>query len=346
MLAFTTRRLIRGILTLWLVVTLVFFGLRLSGDPVFLMLGDEASQEAVDALREQLGLTEPLPVQYIRYVQMIAGGDFGDSLRERRPVTDIVVERIPATAELALVALALAVVIGIPMGVYAALRRNSLVDRGLMALAFLGQSAPNFFVVIILILIFSMSLQLLPSSGRGTWQHLLMPAFTLSTYGIASLARLSRSAMLEVLSHDYVRTARAKGLKDMTVLYRHVARNAAIPVVTVLGLQVGLAISGAIVVETVFAWPGMGRLIYTSVFNRDYPVIQLAVLVIALSVVVVNFVVDVAYGLLDPRIRHEQRTSGRWRRPSRRKPGDPTATATAPSAAARSASGARSVWAT
>ena len=305
MLQFTFRRFIRGILTLWVVVTLVFFGLRLSGDPVFLMLGDEASPEAVTALREKLGLNEPLPVQYVRYLQTIGSGDFGDSLRERRPAVEIVAERLPATAELAAAALALAVFLGIPAGVYAAVRRNSLIDRGLMAFAFFGQSAPNFFVGILLILLFSMSLQVLPSSGRGTWQHLLMPAFTLSTYGIASLARLTRSATLEVLNKDFVRTARAKGLREVSVQTSHVLRNAAIPVITVLGLQVGLAISGAIVVETVFAWPGMGRLIINSVTNRDYPVIQLAVLLIAASVVIVNFTVDILYGLLDPRIRYE-----------------------------------------
>lgn len=305
MMRFTLRRLIRGILTLWVVVTLVFVGLRLSGDPVFLMLGDEASPEAIEALRNQLGLNEPLPVQYVRYMQTVASGDFGNSLRERRPATEIVAERLPATAELAIAALALALFIGIPAGVFAALRRNSLVDRGLMSIAFFGQSAPNFFVGILLILFFSMSLQILPSSGRGTWQHLLMPAFTLSTYGIASLARLTRSATLEVLSKDYVRTARAKGLREFSVQFRHVMRNAAIPVITVLGLQVGLAISGAIVVETVFAWPGMGRLIINSVSNRDYPVIQLAVMLIAASVVIVNFAVDILYGMLDPRIRYE-----------------------------------------
>jgi peptide/nickel transport system permease protein len=305
MLRFTLRRFIRGLLTLWVVVTLVFFGLRLSGDPVFLMLGDQASPEAITALREQLGLNQSLPVQYVRYVQTIATGDFGDSLRERRPATEIVAERLPATAELAIAALLLSVLIGIPAGIFAALRRNSFVDRGLMAIAFFGQSAPNFFIGILLILFLSMSLQILPSSGRGTWQHLLMPAFTLSTYGIASLARLTRSATLEVLSKDYVRTARAKGLQEFSVQVRHVMRNAAIPVITVLGLQVGLAISGAIVVETVFAWPGMGRLIITSVSARDYPVIQLAVLLIAASVVIVNFAVDIIYGLLDPRIRYE-----------------------------------------
>lgn len=305
MLQFTLRRFIRGILTLWVVVTLVFFGLRLSGDPVFLMLGDEASPEAVTALREQLGLEEPLPMQYVRYFQMVGQGDFGNSLRERRPVTEIVAERLPATAELASAAIMISIVLGIPMGIFAALRRNTAVDRGLMAIAFVGQSAPGFFVGIMLILIFSMQLQLLPSSGRGTWQHLLMPAIALSTYGIASLARLTRSAMLEVLSKDYVRTARAKGLKESIVQMRHVLRNAAIPVITVLGLQVGLAISGAIVVETVFAWPGVGRLMIQSIEKRDFPVVQAAVVLFAFFFVTINLIVDIIYGFLDPRIRYD-----------------------------------------
>ena len=304
MLQFTLRRFIRGLLTLWVVVTLVFFGLRLSGDPVFLMLGDEASPEAITALRSQLGLDEPLPVQYLRYFQTVAQGDFGNSLRERRPVTEIVAERLPATAELAAAAIMISIVFGIPMGIFAALRRNTAIDRGLMAVAFFGQSAPGFFIGIMLILIFSMQLQILPSSGRGTWQHLLMPAIALSTYGVASLARLTRSATLEVLSKDYVRTARAKGLKESAVQMRHVLRNAAIPVITVLGLQVGLAISGSIVIETVFAWPGMGRLIIGAVSNRDYPVIQMAVLLIAVSVVTINFIIDILYGVIDPRIRY------------------------------------------
>ncbi len=304
MLQFTLRRFIRGLLTLWVVVTLVFFGLRLSGDPVFLMLGDEASPEAITALRSQLGLDEPLPVQYLRYFQTVAQGDFGNSLRERRPVTEIVAERLPATAELAAAAIMISIVFGIPMGIFAALRRNTAIDRGLMAVAFFGQSAPGFFIGIMLILIFSMQLQILPSSGRGTWQHLLMPAIALSTYGVASLARLTRSATLEVLSKDYVRTARPKGLKESAVQMRHVLRNAAIPVITVLGLQVGLAISGSIVIETVFAWPGMGRLIIGAVSNRDYPVIQMAVLLIAVSVVTINFIIDILYGVIDPRIRY------------------------------------------
>ena len=305
MTGFIIRRFLRGLITLWLVVTVVFFGLRISGDPVTLMLGFEATPEAIDSMQDKLGLNDSIPVQYLRYMQIVARGDFGQSLREPRPVTEVVLDRVPATLELAFASLVLAVVIGIPIGIFAAVRRNSLVDRGLMAFAFLGQSAPNFFVGILLILCFSLWLQVLPSAGRGTWQHLIMPAVTLSTYGMASMARLTRSSILEVLGADYVRTARAKGLRNSSVLLGHILRNAALPVITILGLQVGLAISGAVITETVFAWPGMGRLAANAVFRRDYPVIQFTVILIATSVVLINFLIDIIYGMVDPRIRQQ-----------------------------------------
>jgi peptide/nickel transport system permease protein len=303
MLRFVMRRFLRGLLTLWVVVTLVFFGLRLQGDPVQMLLGFEATPEAYEAMRQKLGLNDPVAVQYAKYVGLVVSGDFGDSIRERRPVTEAVFERLPATIQLAAAALAISVLAGIPLGVIAARHRNSPVDRGLMAFAFFGQSAPNFFVGILLILAFSLWLTWLPSGGRGDLLHLLMPAITLSTAGTASLARLTRSAVLEVISQDFVRTARARGLPERQVMLTHVLRNAAIPVLTVFGLQLGLAISGAVVTETVFAWPGMGRLAANSVLQRDYPVIQFIVLIIAASVVIVNFAIDVLYGLIDPRIR-------------------------------------------
>lgn len=304
MLRFILIRFGRGLITLWLVVTAVFFGLRLSGDPVQLMLGDTAEPEAVEALRNKLGLNDPLPVQYARYAQSLARGDFGNSLRERRPVTTVVAERIPATLQLASVSLVLTISVGILVGVIAALRRNSPVDRLIMGISFLGQAAPAFFVGIILILVFSLWAGILPSSGRGNWRYMIMPVLTLSTHSIATLARLTRSSVLEVLNNDYVRTARAKGLQEYRVVTAHVLRNAAIPVITLVGLMVAGAISGTVIVETVFAWPGMGRLAANAVFNRDYPVIQFVVLLIAASVVVANFVVDILYGVLDPRIRY------------------------------------------
>lgn len=303
MLRFVILRLVRGLITLWLVVTVVFFGLRLSGDPVTLMLGEDARPEAVEALREKLGLNDPLPVQYARYAQTISRGDFGDSLRERRPATVVVFERIPATVQLAAASLLVTLVIGVTIGVVAALKRNSPIDRSVMALSFVGQAAPAFFVGIILILMLSLWLGLLPSSGRGSWQHFVMPVVTLSAHSIAVLARLTRSSVLEVLHNDYVRTARSKGLRYHQVVTGHVLRNAAIPVITLIGLLVGGAVAGAVIVETVFAWPGMGRLAANAVFRRDYPVIQLIVLIIATTVVFANFLVDILYGVLDPRIR-------------------------------------------
>lgn len=302
MTRFVIRRFLRGLLTLWVVVTLVFFGLRLSGDPVFALLGSEASPEAYAAMTEKLGLNDPVAVQYVKYMSLVAQGDFGDSIRERRPVTEAVFERVPATLQLAAASVAVAVLVGIPMGIIAARHRNGILDRTLMAFAFFGQSAPNFFVGILLILLFSLWLTILPSAGKGSWQHFIMPTITLSTYGIASLARLTRSSVLEVMNEDYVRTARAKGLLDRTVLGRHILRNAMIPVVTVFGLQLGVAISGAVVTETVFAWPGMGRLAANAVFARDYPIVQFVVLLIAASVVFANFMIDILYGVLDPRI--------------------------------------------
>lgn len=303
MTRYLVLRFLRGVLTLWAVVTIVFFGLRISGDPVTLMLGFEARPEAYEAMSQKLGLDRPIAVQYLKYMQRVLQGDFGESIREKRPVIDVVGDRLPATIELAVAALLLAVLIGIPVGVLAALNRNSMADRGLMSIAFVGQSAPGFFVGIILILVFSFWLAILPSGGRGSMKHLLLPAITLSFAGVASMARLTRSSVLEVMSQDYVRTARAKGLGESRLVMTHVLRNAALPVLTTFGILVGLALSGAVVIETVFAWPGMGRLATNSVLQRDYPVIQCIVLLVAFSIVITNFVVDVLYAIIDPRIR-------------------------------------------
>ncbi len=303
MLRFALVRLLRGIVTLWLVVTTVFVVLRLSGDPAQAMLSDEATPAQIENFRRRFGLDRPIPVQYARYLLNLTRGDFGDSLSERRPVTDLIAARVGATLQLGATAIAIAVLCGRPAGILAALWRNSLWDRALMGLAFVGQSAPNFFIGIVLILLFSLQLRLLPSSGRGSWQHLILPAFTLATGLLAALARMTRSSLLEVIRQDYVRVARAKGLSERRVIWRHCLRNAAAPVVTIFGLSIGGVIGGAAIVETVFAWPGIGRLAVNAISIRDYPVIQCIVLMVALSVVAVNFLVDIAYGLLDPRVR-------------------------------------------
>lgn len=303
MIRFVLGRSLRGMVTLWTVVTVVFIVLRMSGDPAEVMLGTEASPEAIEAFRRSRGLNDPLPVQYGQYLVNALQGDFGDSLKDRRPALEVFRSRIGATLELGIAAVAIAVGIGLPLGILAALRRNSVWDRTAMAVAFIGQSAPNFFVGILLILFLSLQLNVLPSSGRGSWQQLVMPAFTLATGLLAGLARMSRSSLLEVVRQDYVRTARSKGLSNRSVVLGHCLRNAAIPVVTLFGLSVGALIGGAAITETVFAWPGVGRLAVNSVSSRDYPVIQLIVIVIAASVVVTNLLIDIAYGLLDPRVR-------------------------------------------
>jgi len=302
MARFVLGRAARGVVTLWLVVTAVFVVLRLSGDPARAMLGPDATPEALAAFRARHGLDDPIPVQYGRYVANVLRGDFGDSLSGRRPALELFRLRAGATLELGAAAATIALAVGIPAGIAAALKRGSPWDRLTMLGAFVGQSAPNFFVGIVLILLLSLRTGVLPSSGRGDWTQLVMPAFTLATGLLATMARMSRSALLEVLGNDYVRTARAKGLTPHRVIVGYTLRNAAIPVVTLLGLWIGALIGGAAITETVFAWPGVGRLAVDAVADRDYPVIQLVVLVVAASVVAINFLVDVAYGVLDPRI--------------------------------------------
>lgn len=302
MIRFFIQRAIRSILTLWIVVTAVFFVLRLSGDPAVTMLGPEATQQALDAFRRKHGLDENLVEQYLAYIRTLFTGDFGMSMQYDRPVSELFMQRLPATLELGFWALVIAVVIGIPMGVFAALRHNTPLDRSSMFVAFVGQSAPGFFVGIMLILVFSLQLNWLPSSGRGEPLQLVMPAVTLATGLLASLARMTRSSVLEVSHADYIRTARAKGLNYRSVVVRHMLRNASLPVVTMLGLWMSAIIGGAAVTETVFAWPGVGRLIVDAVSGRDYPIVQSLVLLIAATVILVNLIVDIAYGWLDPRI--------------------------------------------
>lgn len=303
MTRFVLGRVVRGLVTLWIVVSAVFIVLRLSGDPAQAMLGPDATPEAVEAFRIRHGLDDPIPIQYVHYLANVMRGDFGDSLNGGRPALELFRARLGATLELGLAAVAIALVIGIPAGVLAAIKRGSLWDRLAMVGAFIGQSAPNFFIGIVLILVLSLRIQVLPSSGRGEPSQLVMPAFTLATGLLATLARMSRSSLLEVINQDYVRTARAKGLSHRSVIVTHTLRNAAIPVVTLLGLWASALIGGAAITETVFAWPGVGRLAVSAVADRDYPVIQLIVIVVAASVVAMNLLVDIAYGFLDPRIR-------------------------------------------
>ena len=299
---FVVYRVARALLTLWLVVTSVFVVLRLSGDPAQTMLGPDAPAAALDAFRENYGLDNSIVRQYLDYIGQLLQGNLGESMHYNRPVTELFMLRLPATLELASVALAIAIIVGIPAGIIAAMKRNTIIDRFAMFGAFVGQSAPNFFVGILLIFFLSLKLKWLPSSGRGDWQQLVMPALTLATGLLAGLARMTRSSVLEVVHADYIRTARAKGLGRQRVMRWHILRNAALPVVTMFGLWLSGAIGGAAVTETVFAWPGVGRLIVEAVTDRDFPVVQSLVLFIAMSVILVNLLVDVAYAWLDPRI--------------------------------------------
>jgi peptide/nickel transport system permease protein len=295
----------RALLTIWLVVSIVFVILRLSGDPVRLLLPPNAEEARVDALRAELGLDRSIPVQYVKFWEQIARGNFGESLRFHQPAMDLVLDRFPATIKLALTAFAIATFFGLLIGSTAAFTRGSVWDRSAMSAMSLLQSAPSFFLGIMLILIFSVRLRWLPTSGYGTFQQLILPAVTLSVLTMASLARMSRAALLEVLRADYIRTARAKGFGERVIWFRHALRNASLPIVTVFGLELAELLTGAVIVETVFAWPGVGRLAVDSVAARDYPVVQTAVLVIALIYIGINLLLDLSYPLLDPRIRHD-----------------------------------------
>jgi len=300
---FLAARLARALVAVWLVSTVVFVVMRLSGDPVPLLLPPDAPRSEYERVARELGTDRPLPVQYGVFLGNALRGDFGRSIHFREPAVRVVVGYLPATAELGLTAFALALLIAIPIGLLSAVRRNSLVDQAAMAAALVGQSAPTFFVGILLILIVSLKAGWLPTSGRGDWTHLVLPAVTLGAFAMASIARLTRSAMLEVLRADYVRTARAKGLREQVVVIKHALRNAAIPIVTITGLQFGTLLGGAVVTETVFAWPGIGRLAIQSIYNRDYPVVQCVVFLSALLFIVINLTVELIYGVLDPRIR-------------------------------------------
>jgi ABC-type dipeptide/oligopeptide/nickel transport system permease component len=303
LVAFLGRRLLRALVALWLVSTVVFVVMRLSGDPAPLLLPPDAPRAEIFRVRAELGLDRPLPVQYATFVGNILRGDFGRSIHFREPAARVVVGYLPATLELGLAAFALAVLVAVPIGVLSAVRRNSLLDQGAMGLALVGQSAPTFFVGILLILIVSLKAGLLPTSGRGDLRNLILPALTLGVFAMASIARLTRSAVLEVLRTDYVRTARAKGLSEVWVVAKHTLRNAALPIITITGLQFGALLGGAVVTETVFAWPGMGRLAIQSIYNRDYPVVQCVVFVSASMFILLNFAIDLLYGVLDPRTR-------------------------------------------
>ncbi|TDE16041.1 nickel ABC transporter permease [Jiangella asiatica] len=302
--AYLARRLLFSVFVLWGAVSVIFLVLRLvPGDPAMVLLGPDATASQVDELRARMGLDEPLIVQYGIYLRDVVRLDFGESFRMSVDAMDLVLSRLPNTAQLAVAALGLSILIGFPLGVVAALKANTLTDRVISVLSLVGQSTPAFWVGIVFILVFARTLDVLPSGGTGGWQHLVLPAVTLALPFLAILVRLTRSGLLEVIHEGYVQTARAKGLRERVVIFPHAARNALIPVVTVVGLQFGQLLGGTVIVETVFAWPGVGRLLVDAISHRDYGVVQAAVLFIAGVFVLVNLVVDILYGYLDPRVR-------------------------------------------
>ena len=305
MRAYVVRRLWQSALTLVGVSVFVFAILRvLPGDPAKMLLPEGAPESAVEELNRHLGLREPLPVQYAIFLRSVSRGDFGQSFQYRAPALRVVAERLPATLHLTLAAMVLTVFFGVSIGIVAAVRRGTGYDYAGTVLAVLGQSLPNFWLGIMLILLFGVALRWLPTSGFEGWRHLILPAITLAAFPTALVARLTRSSMLEILSRDFVRTGRAKGLAERVVILRHALRNAAIPVLTVIGLQIGTLLGGAVITESVFAWPGMGKLVVDAIFFRDFPVVQTVLILSATVFVVINLAVDLLYTLIDPRIRY------------------------------------------
>jgi peptide/nickel transport system permease protein len=303
MAKYLAGRLAQTVLSMLVVISIVFVLTRLSGNPVDLLLDANATEQDHAILMRHLGLDQPLPVQYLIYVKNIALGDFGHSVLTRRPVTEHIWERLPATAELGFVAMALSVLIGVPLGMYSAVRRGGPLDTGARVFAVLGQSMPAFWLGLMLILLFGVVLGVLPAGGRGGFQHIILPAFTLGYFTSAAILRLTRSAMLEVLASDYIKFARLKGLHEQVVLWKHGLKNALLPVVTFAVMLFVQFLGGAVVTETVFAWPGLGRLILESITTRDYPIVQAGVLVLSALYLTGNLFVDVLYSYLNPRIR-------------------------------------------
>jgi ABC-type dipeptide/oligopeptide/nickel transport system permease component len=304
MLRYLLKRLWHTVYVVIGISAISFFFIHLSGDPVMLMLPGDASMQEVEQLRQKLGFNDPLYVQYWRFISKAVQGDFGESLYYHVPAMDLIVERLPASLQLSLAAMILALVVAIPIGIVSAVYRGSALDMGSMLAALFGLSMPHFWLGIMFIMIFSVKLGWLPTSGRGTFAQLIMPALALALGLMAMFARLTRSVMLEVLSLDYIRTARAKGLREFFVIGKHALKNALIPLVTVAGMQFGLLIGGTVIIETVFAWPGVGRLVVQAIFNRDYPLVQSIVFILALIFVAANLLVDLLYIYLDPRISY------------------------------------------
>lgn len=306
MFSYTLRRILVALPALLGVLIIVFAMVRLApGDPALLLAGELADAATVERIRERFGLDKPTHEQFLLFIKGVAQGDLGRSTRTNRPVTADLADYFPNTMELAVAAMVFALIVGVGLGIVSSLRPNSALDLGVMLIALIGVSMPVFWFGLLAILYFSVDLGWFPVMGRGTWRHLVLPAVTLGVSSTAIIARMTRSSMLEVLKLDFVRTARAKGAPARSVVFRHALRNALVPVITIGGLEFGSLLAGAVITETVFTWPGVGRLLVTSILARDYPVVQGAVLLIAVSFIIVNLVVDLVYGFIDPRIRFD-----------------------------------------
>lgn len=303
MLHYLAKRLLHAVIVLVGVMTLVFLLLHLSGDPTQLLLPLDATAAERDAFRRQMGFDDPLVLQYLRFAGDVATGNLGHSYRHGEASLGLVLQHLPATFQLSGAALLIAALCALPIGILAAVKRGTALDSLTMAAALVGQATPVYWLGLMLILLFSVTLQWLPSGGREGWQSLVLPAFTLAVFSMARIARMARSGMLDVLGQDYIRTARSVGITRFAVICKYGLRNAAIPLVTVVGLEFGVLLGGAVITETIFSWPGVGRLAVDSIFSRDYPVVQAIVLVLASIFVLLNITVDLLYTLLDPRVR-------------------------------------------
>ncbi len=321
--SYIARRLLQSVIVIIGVTLLSFIVLHAAGDPTYLYVSERASTEEIAATRAALGFDRPLPEQYLSYVSGLLRGDLGKSLRSRQPALQMVLERLPATLELTFFAMILAVSLALPLGILASVRRGTATDGGIMLFAMVGQSVPSFWLGLMMLLFFGLQLRLLPISGHvpvfepllqgnigealtnlpQALRFLILPGMTIAVFSLSRNARLVRSSMLEVLAQDYVQTARAKGLPGRLVILRHAFRNALVPVVTILGLEFGFLLSGVVVTETVFSWPGVGRLVFNAITQRDIPVVQASVVVFSLMFIVLNLLVDILYARLDPRIR-------------------------------------------
>lgn len=293
----------QSVIVLFFVVTIAFGIMRLSGDPALLLVSPDATTEEIAAARQRMGFDRPLVVQYAKYLQRAVLGDFGDSLRYNQPALRLVLERMPATLELAFVSLGISLSIALVLGVLAATRRGSLIDHLSMLIALAGQAVPAFLLGILAILVFSVRLRWFPTSGRGGLENLVLPSLTLGLYSAARLTRLVRAGMIETLNQDYIRTARSKGLGERVVVIQHAFRNTMLSVITMVGIELGSLLGGAVVIETVFAWPGIGLLAVQAINSRDFPIVMAEVAVVGAMIVLINLLVDLLYGVFDPRIR-------------------------------------------